>query len=177
MKKIKNNKKLVIGLLIFFFIVVPILSSLFSEDSDISSKTASESTTQVKKEKATKSDNTKVASGSYDIDNVNIIFSDSVRNDVTGNWRLAKTSDSVDINDYVIDYYKKMFSSDDEIHAIIDFSLKTTTKVSVITEDSLSVTTFEYVKGEEHDANALFSGMVLSDEIVNISTGEVEEIQ
>jgi hypothetical protein len=102
---------------------------------------------------------------------VKVLFFDTVRNDVTGNWRLSETSDSIPPSDYAIEYYQEMFSSDDEIHAIWNSVLETTTKISV-SGNLLFIDTHEYVKGEEHDANLMFSGTVLDSEIIDLETGE-----
>lgn len=34
-----------------------------------------------------------------------------------------------------------------------------------------------YVKGEEHDANKLFSGNILKQYFIDLESGEIEEIQ
>lgn len=80
------------------------------------------------------------------------------------------------MQDYALDYYKKYFKSDDEIHAIVNFNYNTTTKISVM-GNLLDVTVYEYVDKEEHDAKLLFSGMLLKEYHVNIDTGEIQEIQ
>lgn len=99
-----------------------------------------------------------------------------VPNDVTGNWRVATMAENVEVQDIALDYYKKYFSNDDEIHAIVNFNYKTTTKISVM-GDLLDVSVYEYVDKEEHDANLLFSGMLLKEYHVNKETGAIEEIQ
>lgn len=106
----------------------------------------------------------------------NISFSDTYPNDVTGNWRLATTSENTDVMDYVIDYYKTYFKSDSEFHVIINFSLNTTTGIMAM-GNLLYVTTTEYVDNEEHDAKLACSGMLLSEYCINIDTGEIEKIQ
>ena len=68
------------------------------------------------------------------------------------------------------------FKSDDEIHAIVNFNYKTTTKISVM-GNLLDVSVYEYVDKEEHDAKLLFSGKLLKEYHVNKDTGEIEEIQ
>ena len=75
-----------------------------------------------------------------------------------------------------LSYYKEYFKSDDEIHAIVNFNYKTTTKISVM-GNLLDVSVYEYVDKEEHDAKLLFSGMLLKEYHVNKDTGEIEEIQ
>lgn len=99
-----------------------------------------------------------------------INFQTSVRNDVTGNWRLATTSDSIVPAECAVEYYKTMFSSDDEIHGIWNATLSTMTQIS---EGSglLFVDTYEYVDGEEHDAKLMFSGNKLMSEVYDLSTG------
>ena len=90
----------------------------------------------------------------------------SVRNDKTGNWRLSTVATTENIVEYTKSYYENNFSDDKEIHAIVNFTLNTTTKVSKVLDNILSVTVHEYVDKEEHDANELFSGMVLADYFV-----------
>lgn len=118
-----------------------------------------------------------ISSGSYEIGDLTFNFEDSVRNDSTGKWRISKIAESAESTDYALDYYKTLFSADDEIHAIINFSKNTTTKISVISSELLDVTVQEYVDGEEHDAKLLFSGNLLKEYHINTSTGEIEEIQ
>lgn len=100
----------------------------------------------------------------------------NVRNDVTGNWRIALIAENIQMQDYAVDYYNEYFKDDKEIHAIVNFNYKTTTKLSVV-GDSIDVTVYEYVDKEEHDAKKLFSGMLLKEYFVNIKTGEIEEKQ
>ena len=118
-----------------------------------------------------------VESNSYDICGEVFHFSNSVKNDVTGNWRISLISSSKEPTEYAVDYYNTLFSTNDEIHAIVNFTLKTTTRISVLYEGMLDVTVLEYVDGEEHDAKELFSGMVLSQYWINTETGEIEQIQ
>lgn len=101
----------------------------------------------------------------------------SVRNDKTGNWRLSTVATTENIVEYTKSYYENNFSDDKEIHAIVNFTLNTTTKVSKVLDNILSVTVHEYVDKEEHDANELFSGMVLADYFVYLDNGDIEEIK
>ncbi len=113
-----------------------------------------------------------VKSGSYTLPcGLNLNFSDSVRNDVTGKWRLATTADSMAPADCALEYYEALFSSDDEIHAVWNATLGTMTRITA-SGGLLFVDTLEYVKGEEHDANLLFSGELLDSRIYDIATGE-----
>lgn len=95
----------------------------------------------------------------------------SVSNDVTGNWRILSVAEARTVDDYAVDYYKKCFESDTEIHAIVNFTYKTTTKIMHL-GDLVNVTVYEYVDGEEHDAKKLFSGMVLTDKFYDVETGK-----
>lgn len=117
-----------------------------------------------------------VKSGTYTIDAIEFWFSDSVINDITGRWRISSIASSKDITEYITDYYNALFSSDDEIHAIVNFSLNTTTSISVLPDGTLDVAVHEYIDGEEHDAKALFGGMLLKEYFVNPQTGGFEEI-
>lgn len=111
------------------------------------------------------------------IDDTGAHFSVSkVRNDTTDNWRISSIAENINIEEYALSYYKKYFSSDAEIHAIVNFSNNTTTKISVV-GNVLDVSIYEYVDGEEHDAKLLFGGTLLKQYFVYTDTGEIEEIQ
>ncbi len=100
----------------------------------------------------------------------------TVRNDVTGNWRYSGFSESgIDISEYALSYYNEYFESDDEIHAVINFANKTTTRISC-SGGMLFVTVLEYVDGEEHNAKLMFSGEVLQDFIVYTDNGDIEPL-
>lgn len=107
---------------------------------------------------------------------VDVNFVSSVRNDATGNWRLARVATQKEVQEYALDYYNAYFESDTEIHAIINFSLNTTNKLAKSIPDVLNVTVYDYVSKEEHDAKALFSGTLLADYEVNVSTGEITQL-
>ena len=49
-----------------------------------------------------------------------VVFSDTYRNDVTGNWRLAKIAEDINIDEYAVDYYNNYFKSNSEVHIIIN---------------------------------------------------------
>ena len=87
------------------------------------------------------------------------------------------TTTSQTATEFAIDYYNTLFSSDDEIHAIANFSLNTATSISVIYQGTLDVIIREYVDGEEHNAKTLFGGMLLGEYFINIETGEITKIQ
>ena len=106
----------------------------------------------------------------------NVMFSDTYRNDVTGNWRLARIAESINIEEYAVDYYNNYFESNNEVHIIVNFALNTTTRITVI-GNLLDVSITEYVDKEEHDAKLACSGMLLSEYHVNIDSGEIEKIQ
>lgn len=106
----------------------------------------------------------------------NIDFTiNTVNNDATGNWRIAKIADNVSMETIALDYYKNLFGSDKEIHAIVNFTNRTTTKISVL-GNLLDVSVYQYVDKEEHDAKLLFSGMLLKEYHINIDNGNLEKI-
>ena len=110
-------------------------------------------------------------------DKEGLVWFGDVRNDVTGNWRLSEYASSDTLETFAAEYYNAFFESDDEIHAVINMSTKVTGKITKVMDDTLDVTLYEYVKGEEHDAKELYGGMLLKEYWVTISTGEIEEIQ
>lgn len=145
-----------------------------------SSETPEESPPQTTQTESTEPEpseagNKAVQSGTYTLPcGMKIQFFDSVRNDATGRWRRAATSDSYVPADYALEYYNEMFSSDDEIHSIWNATLGTNTRISVVV-GVLCVDTLEYVSGEEHDANLMFSGELLDSRMIDIATGELIE--
>lgn len=104
------------------------------------------------------------------LDFLNIRISD-VRNDVTGNWKICLIADSVNIENYALDYYNTYFENENEIHAIVNFTYGTTSKIMKL-GNILNVAIYEYVDKEEHDAKILFSGMLLKEYYINADTGE-----
>lgn len=139
------------------------------------SATEEPTTTEVTTE-ATTEKTTQVKPKSKDITDKDIDFSSDYRNDSTGKWRIAITSDSFDIEKYALSYYLNYFKDDDEIHVIVNFTRMTTTKISDM-GDTLDVSIHEYTKGEEHDANKALGGMLLNEYHVNIKTGKITKIQ
>lgn len=98
-----------------------------------------------------------------------------VRNDVTGNWRISIIDENIDIADYALSYYKKLFYNDSEIHAIVNFNYNTTTCITYLS-GLLFVDTYDHVRGEEYDANILFSGTHLKQIIIYTDNGDMEKV-
>lgn len=109
-------------------------------------------------------------------DDENLVFMGNVRNDVTGNWRLSEYASSDQFQNFALDYYKAFFEDDKEVHAVINMSTKVTASISKI-GDTLYISLYEYVDGEEHDAKELFTGMFYKEYWINTITGEIEEIR
>ena len=103
-------------------------------------------------------------------------FSRNVEDDVTGNWRLLLYSSEANIADYAVKYYQAFFEDDSEVHCVVNLGLETTTIITASGDGSLFVKTHQYVDKEEHSAKNLGSGMLLKSYLVNVSTGEIEDI-
>lgn len=120
--------------------------------------------------------------GMYGVSDKNIKDTDiyfgvsKVRNDVTEKWKISTISENIEILDYALSYYKEYFSDDSEVHAIVNFANKTTTKITVVA-DQIDVSIFEYVDKEEHDAKILFSGSLLKEYSIYTDNGDIEEIK
>lgn len=110
------------------------------------------------------------------LDEMSVIFSDSVRNDVTGNWRMAKVTGNKSAEEYAADYYKEYFKAENEVHAVVNFTLNTTACITY-TGGKINVRIYEYVDGEEHDAKALFGGEKLAEYNVDPDTGVAEKVE
>ncbi|MFC3474108.1 hypothetical protein ACFOJ8_03140 [Salinicoccus sesuvii] len=97
-----------------------------------------------------------------------------VRNDNTGEWQVVVTSNNVRMPDNAQAYYEE-YMDEDGNHYIVSFATNTTINLNAM-GNMLFVTVTEYQDGEEHDANALASGMLLQDYIVYLDTGEIEQL-
>ncbi len=110
-----------------------------------------------------------------DIADARIIFAGSVRNDTTGRWRLARTSEPVQMQEYAVSYYNEYFERDDEVHFVINYTNNTTSVISYYT-GILEVDVYSHVDGEEHDAKILPAGERLAQYWVYKDTGEIEKL-
>ncbi|EDM52213.1 hypothetical protein [Eubacterium ventriosum] len=101
---------------------------------------------------------------------------DTVRNDVTGNWKcIVIAENNFNVEDYALSCYKNYFDSDKTILAVENLTTKTSTSISVVS-GLLYVSVYEYTKGEEHDAKAMFGGTHLVDYIVYTDNGDIEKV-
>lgn len=97
-----------------------------------------------------------------------------VRNDNTGNWRILKISENIDIEEYALSY-ADMYMEDDEVHFVVNFNYHTTTWLNKL-NGLLYVEVREYVKKEEHDAKVLGSGMTLKSYVI-YPDGDIQELE
>jgi len=104
-----------------------------------------------------------------------VLFSSSVRNDVTDLWRLLRYYSGVDILPYALDYYEAFFASDDEVHCVVNLGLETTTVITA-SGGMLFAQVHEYVDGEEHDAKILGGGTLLKSYNIDMASGEIEDV-
>ncbi|WAW14773.1 hypothetical protein [Peptostreptococcus equinus] len=173
----KNKKGCLIGLIIFFSI--GLLINLVDNKSVLSSinntkvEHRSEVNTQTKNSQKKRSGVT--LQSKKDIKDLDISFKNSMRNDVTGNYRLSKFSEMLDFNEFIISYGNKYFNSKNEVHFIINFANKTTAVLRDM-GDHYYVTYHGYVDNEEHDAKKIPSGMVLSKYNIYKNNGDIEDL-
>lgn len=95
-----------------------------------------------------------------------------VTNDNTGSWRKTSIAENINIEEYALSYYDT-YMEDDEVHHIINFTRNTTTWLNYM-GGRLFVDIKEYVKGEEHDASMLGSGVLLASFVI-YPDGDIEE--
>lgn len=114
-----------------------------------------------------------IATSDGNIDDADSFNIRDMRNDTTGNWRLATTSKKVDIKKYGKSYAEKYMSSS-EVHVLVNFSTKTTTILNK-SDGMLFATIHEYVDKEEHDANKAGTGMVLASYNIFLDNGDVQD--
>ena len=100
-----------------------------------------------------------------------VYFSKNVWNDKTGRWRKTQYASMVPIHDAAVEYYRAYFGDDNEIHAVINYTLNTTAKITS-QGDYIQIETYERVDKEEYDVKTLFSGMYIGSSTINKATGE-----
>ncbi|BBF41940.1 hypothetical protein lbkm_0620 [Lachnospiraceae bacterium KM106-2] len=118
-----------------------------------------------------------IGTSNKDINEIRLTGPNPVRNDVTGNWKYARLFTTEDLNEYAKSYYEEYFEDDDEIHGIVNFSTKTTTKIATLSSNILSVTVHEYVENEEYDAKTMYSGNILKEYFVYLDNGDIEKVR
>ena len=96
-----------------------------------------------------------------------------VRHDNTGKWKITTLAESVDILEYA-NSYRKLYMRDGDVHFIVNFNYKTTTKL-YYSSSLLYVDIMEYKDKEEHDASKLGSGMLLKQYCI-YPDGDIEEV-
>ncbi|GEM_PF-3709245 len=101
----------------------------------------------------------------------------SIINDKTGNCKFSRISTSENVLEYISSYYKNNFTNSNEIHFIVNYTLKTTTRVSKMLDNVLVVNTYEHVDKEELDAKKLCSGMELGEYWIYLDNGDIQKIK
>ncbi len=114
-----------------------------------------------------------VGKSDKDLSEITKVKPSDVRNDNTGNWRITKISENIDIEEYALSYLDSHME-DDEIHFIVNFNYNTTSSLSYMNE-LLYLDIYEYVDKEEHDASTLGSGMLLKSYVI-YPDGDIQEL-
>lgn len=169
-KDIPTKKKIVLSIIFAIWCIIALIAGTDGNEVENEPQTTKQEATTVTQKK-------EIKSGTYKIKDMDFLFSDSVRNDKTGRWRLSKIAENVQPEEYAAEYYKKMFVKDNEVHIIINFTLNTTTCINYLGDNTIDVSIYDYVSKEEHDAALMCSGAFLGEYHINVETGKVEEIQ
>ncbi|SFR90861.1 hypothetical protein [[Clostridium] aminophilum] len=93
------------------------------------------------------------------------------KNEKTGKWKMVRVSNGTPASNYAVDYAKAYITDDSDIHFIVNFGLKTTTKIKTMF-GKVEAKTTEWTKGEENDANLIGTGLELADQFFDLETGE-----
>lgn len=146
-------------------------------------ETATEKTTKTTKKstisKTVKHRTGKAIKGVSDknIDDLHFTFYDSVRNDTTGNWRAIVLAEaSFEPGKYALSAYNNYSDSSDTVLGIFNLTTKTSTRINDYGE-FLDVSIYEYLSGEEHDADKMFSGDLYNEYWIYKDNGDIEKIQ
>lgn len=159
MKEKKRKKVGIVLIAIIVLCIIGIIASPSDDKKDDSNpkQTEQQNTEVTEQASETTEPKTEEKDEPAEIDGVDIIFSDTVRNDKTGNWRLAKVTGDKSAEEYAADYYKQYFKADNEVHAVVNFTLNTTACITCV-GDTLNVRIYEHIKDEEQYAENLFTG-------------------
>ena len=180
----KEKKRKMVGIVliaIIVFCIIGIIASPSDDKKDNNEPTQEEQTEQ-KNAEVNEQDSENVEPETEkkdevaDIDGVDIMFSDTVRNDKTGNWRLARVTGNRTAEEYAVDYYNKYFKADNEVHAVVNYTLNTTACITCV-GDTLNVRIYEHIEDEEQYAEDLFTGMKYAEYNGNKNTGDVEKVE
>lgn len=117
-----------------------------------------------------------VGKSDKDFTEVTTLKPSTVRNDTTEKWRKVTISKSGDINEYLLSYNKLYMAEDTTVHAIVNFTNKTTTLIND-NGDYINVRTHEYRDKEEHDAKKLGSGMLLGEFNIYKDNGDIIKVE
>lgn len=180
----KEKKRKMIGIALIAIIILCVIGIIASPSDDKQDDKKQTQTEQTEKQntEATEQDSenaepeTEEKDEVAEIEGVDIIFSETVRDDKTGNWRLAKVTGSKSAEEYAVDYYKQYFKADNEVHAVVNYTLNTTACITCV-GDTLNVRIYEHIEDEEQYAENLFTGTKYAEYNVNKSTGDVEKVE
>ena len=172
-KKSKTPLIILVVAILAFLVLVLALGGDSSDDSTAETTTTKAETTEAvpQREEAIGKSDKSIA------DFPEKITLSSMRNDATGNWKLARIATSETIEEYTISYYDEYFEKQgsNEVHWIVNFTNHTTTSIKNLS-GILFIDVFEYVDGDEHDAHAIGDGMKLTSYMVYTDNGDIERV-
>lgn len=151
-------------------------SSVSESDSDAESNEESKSDLELSKVdvEAVAHRETSIGVSDKNIEDLNGTFYDSVRNDVTGGWKCLVIASDINITEYALSAYNQYYNG----ASLLVIENLTSKECAVITDlgDTLDVSIHEYIDGEEHDANLMASGALISQYWVYTDNGDIENI-
>ena len=103
------------------------------------------------------------------------LYTDDVHGDKTGNWHCFTYHSASEPVDIASAYASAYGVQPGEVHALVNLGTKVSANLT--TDGSvLYVDEYEYVQGEENDAEKMFTGQALSKYIVHLDSGEIEKL-
>lgn len=103
-----------------------------------------------------------VKSGTYTVAGVTMHYSRTVPNDGTGRWRIATCTSATVPETIIPEIFEAFRPEANEVFWIVNYGLKTTTRLNYFGGDIVYYSTLEYVEDEENDAKVLGGGMEYS---------------
>ena len=139
MKEKKRKKVGIVLIAIIVLCIIGIIASPSDDKKDDSNpkQTEQQNTEVTEQASETTEPKTEEKDEPAEIDGVDIIFSDTAE-------------------EYAADYYKQYFKADNEVHAVVNFTLNTTACITCV-GDTLNVRIYEHIKDEEQYAENLLA--------------------
>ena len=168
-------RKTIIALILVALLSFAACSSQTPDPSESTPDSSTEATTEAAPEATDASDPKQADKDALAEKIGRITFREDLPGDKTGNWRVALINYDGDILEHVLDYYKAYFTSDEEVHFLVNQADDRTVRINAY-GTTLLCTVLERVDGGDFNALMVNTGDELSSYQITVETGEVKQL-